>query len=622
MVEVIGTNNRILEVDLSTGESKVISISDNDRKLYLGGKGLGLKLLAERLKPRIDPLGEENVLVIMTGVYMSTGVPCSARFTAVTKSPLTQIILTSSCGGPFGMALKTAGYDGLILTGKASNPSLLTIDEKVELLDAANLWGMDTEQTQLELKSKGFGDALVIGPAGENQVLFANAVTGHRFLGRGGVGAVMGSKNLKAIAVNGKKIKIIAKHPEKLQELKKLGTAYINRNSITGTAYRNFGTNSHVLKCNASKILPVRNFSSGSHSDAKNISGELYAEKFTKRHHTCKPCSILCGHEGEFNGKRMAIPEYESTGLLGSNLSVFDPVAVAEWNHLCGLLGLDSITMGSVLGWTMEATEKGLVASDLSFGKADNIAQTITDTAYRRGLGNELANGTRSLSQKFGGTEFAAHVKGLELAAYDPRGAWGQGLAYATANRGGCHLSAPVFTLEGIMHYLLPHTSYAKVTFTDYFENMFAAVNSMHGCQFTSFAYMLEPYVAKTTPKFLLSLTMQIMPKVALALMDISMYSKSYQAITGIKLSQAEMLKAGKRIHILERIMNTREGISAKDDILPARFLNEGRLDDPKKHVVPLGKMLKKYYKVKGFDANGIPKESTIKQMQIAVNFK
>ena len=616
--EIIGTGNLVLEVDLSSGKSKVITISENDRKMYLGGKGLGLKLLEERLRPGTDPLSEENILIIMTGVYMNSGVPCSARFAAVTKSPLTGIILSSSCGGPFGKALKTEGYDGIIIKGKAAKPTLLQVGETIDLIDASACWGMDTEQTQKELKDKGCGDALVIGPAGENKVLFANAVSGHRFLGRGGIGAVMGSKNLKAISAIGGKIKFKAKEPEKLQALKKLGTDYINQNYSTGTAYRNLGTNSHILLCNESKILPVRNFSSGSHPDAKNISGELYAEKFTRRHRTCKPCTILCGHEGEFNGEKMAIPEYESTGLLGSNLSVFDPVAIAEWNTLCGLLGMDTMTMGSVLGWTMEATEKGLIKSDLSFGKSENIARTITDTAYRKGLGNELADGTRILSQKYGGTEFAAQVKGMEMAAYDPRGSWGQGLAYSTANRGGCHLSAPMFSLEGTLHYLLPHTTMAKVTFTDYFENMFAAVNSMHGCQFTSFAYMLEPFIVKATPKFLLRIVMQLLPGMALSLMDLTMYSKSYEAITGIKLTQAQMLGTGRRIHVLERLMNTREGISAKDDILPARFLMEPRLDDTEKHLVPLDKMLRKYYKVKGYDTNGIPEKRTLNKLHIS----
>lgn len=612
--KILGTNNKILEINLSTGENKVIKITNEDRKMYLGGKGLGLKLLSERLAPGTDPLSPENVLIINTGVYLSSGVPCSARFNAVCKSPLTEIIVSSSCGGPFGMALKTAGYDGLILMGKAKKPAVIDIKDEPEINDAANLWGLDTHDTQEALKLPKAAGALVIGPAGENKVLYACAVSGHRYLGRGGIGAVMGSKNVKAIVAHGKKVKITPADKPLLDKAKKTGTKYINRNEITSNNYRKYGTNSHVLKCNASGILPVKNFSSGSHPNAQKVSGEFYAEKFTKKYSTCKPCTILCGHAGEFSGQMMQIPEYESTGLLGPNLEIFDAELIAKWNDVCGKIGVDTISAGGVLGWAMEATEKGLINSDLKFGKGDNIEQTLYDIAQRKGLGDDLANGTRKLSEKYGGSEFAMQVKGLELAAYDPRGAWGQGLSYAVANRGACHLSAPVFSMEGLLHFLRPHTTYGKTIYTDYFENMYAAVNSMHACQFTSFAYMLEPFVVKYTPKFLLKQTMQYLPKVALMLMDISVYSKSFEAITGIKHSQKEMLQTGKRIHLLERYLNSLEGIDSKADTLPGRLLNEGRKDDKKQAVVPLNKMLTAYYKLKGYDKNGIPKQSVLKK--------
>ena len=205
MKTVLSTNNKILEIDLSTGENSTINVTTEDRQKYLGGKGLGLKLLSERLKPGIDPLSPDNVLIIKTGLYMASNVPCSARFSAVTKSPLTNIITSSSCGGPFGMALKTAGYDGLILKGKAQKPSVIEINETIEIHDAADLWGKETDVTQKELNLSKAEGALVIGPAGENMVLYANAMSGHRFLGRGGIGAVLGSKNIKAIVAHGKK---------------------------------------------------------------------------------------------------------------------------------------------------------------------------------------------------------------------------------------------------------------------------------------------------------------------------------------------------------------------------------------------------------------------------------
>ncbi len=367
-------------------------------------------------------------------------------------------------------------------------------------------------------------------------------------------------------------------------------------------------------------MLPVRNFSDGKHPEAHKVSGELYAQKFTKKHFTCKPCAILCGHVGEFNGTMMQIPEYESTALLGPNLGIFDPVAIAQWNDSCSKLGLDTISTGNVLGWAMEATKKGLIDSALEFGKSTNIDQCIQDIAYRKGLGNELAEGTKKLSEKYGGKDFAIHVKGMEIAAYDPRGAWGQGLSYAVANRGGCHLSAPVFSIEGTLDLINPNTKYAKAVYTDYFENMFAAINSMHGCSFTSYAYMLEPFVVKYTPKPILKLVMSYAPHLALALMDISVYNLSFQAISGVKLTQKEMLKAGRRIHVLNRYLNTLEGINKSDDTLPSRFLNEGRTSDSKNRTVPLDKMLKRYYKIKGYDKNGIPKKALLRKLELDLN--
>jgi aldehyde:ferredoxin oxidoreductase len=265
----------------------------------------------------------------------------------------------------------------------------------------------------------------------------------------------------------------------------------------------------------------------------------------------------------------------------------------------------------------MEASEKGLIKTELQFGKQENVAEIIEKIAYRKDIGDEIANGSRWLSEKYGGEEFAMHVKGMEMSAYDPRGAWGQGLSYAVANRGACHLSAPVFSLEGILHYLNPYTTKYKPKFVDYFEDMFAAVNSLHTCQFTSYAYMLEPFVAKTTPKKMLGFMMQNAAELALGLMDVSVYSDLYEAISGIELSQKQMFHAGRRIHILERYMNTLEGISRKDDTLPRRLLKEGRQSDPKNRTVPLGKMLDKYYKMKGYDDNGIPTEKTLFDLDI-----
>jgi aldehyde:ferredoxin oxidoreductase len=617
MEKIIGTSNRVIEVSLTDQSVKTFQITEQDRRMYLGGKGLGLKFFSDRVRPGIDPLAPENLLIFMTGVMMGTGAPCSGRFAAVTKSPLTGIMLSSSCGGPFGMALKTAGYDGLIIGGKSESPVLIRIDAQgVRFDDASPLWGLDTVESQEQLDPGKKDGALVIGPAGENKVLFANVASGHRFLGRGGMGAVMGSKNLKAVIAHGGDYQIVPFDPAAFKKVKEKAVRQINANHFTGEAYRHYGTCANVNLSNRGGILPINNFRDGSHEMAIAVSGEEMQKRYNTRPSTCLPCTILCGHKGTYpDGSMHQIPEYETVSLLGTNLGIFDADRITEWNDLCGRLGIDTITTGATLAWTMEAGEKGLLTTSLKFGSADGVADAIRSIAYRREQGNELADGTRRLSEKYGGKTFAIHVKGLEMAGYDPRGSWGQGLSYAVANRGACHLSAVVFSLEVFMGFLNPYTSRAKARFVRFFESLFATVNSLHICQFTSFAYVLEEPVVKYTPKPILGFTMQYLPWLATRLIFFPVLTAMYASVTGTKLSQSDFLKAGDRIHTLERLMNTREGISRKDDTLPGRFLNEGRECDSRKRTVPLEAMLDTYYRIRGFDLDGIPKPETLKKL-------
>jgi len=617
MKEIIGTSNRILEVDLTRNKVDIYEVKPRERRLYLGGKGLGLKLLYDRLQAGTDPLGEKNILAFMPGVLMGTGAPCSARFAAVTKSPLTGIMAASSCGGPFGMNLKTAGWDGLLVRGKAARPtSLFVTSEGVEFRDAGELWGLDTTETQAKLDEKRTG-MLVIGPAGENLVRFANIATGDRFLGRGGMGAVMGSKNLKAIVALGGAYKISPVAQPAFEKLKKKATIYINRNMITGGLYRSYGTPANVAMNLKGNILPVRNFSDGTHAQALQISGEETKKNHETRHHTCKPCTILCGKKGNFGGQELPAPEYETVALLGSNLGVFDVEKIAEWNRICCRMGMDTISAGGTLAWVMEATERGLVQSDLKFGSPEGIARALLDIAHQKGFGAEMALGSKALSEKYGGTSFAMHVKGLEIAGYDPRGSFGHGLAYAVANRGGCHLSAFLVAQEVFLHLLRPHAVRAKADYVRFFESLNNCVNSLQTCLFTLFPYLLESPLTKYTPPFALALLMQEMPQVAIPLIDYTLYRDFWSAVTGIKMSRWEYLEAGDRITVLERYMNTREGIWRLHDTLPDRLLREGRKSDPKARTVPIEKLRSTYYKKRGYDHNGIPTPKTLRTLGI-----
>jgi len=620
MKEIIGTSNKILEINLSTKKVSEIDVSNEDRRLYLGGKGLGLKLLYDRLQPGTDPLGEENYLAFMMGVFMGTGAPCSGRFAAITKSPLTGIFATSSCGGPFGMSLKTSGYDGLLITGRSDKPIYLEINQDgVVFKDAQQIWGKDTVETQQLLISKDKkAGALVIGPAGEHKVLYANICSGERFLGRAGFGAVMGAKNVKAIVARGGTFRIVPKNTDLFNKIKKKAIKQINKNKFTAEQYRNYGTAANVKYCNDGGILPILNFRDGSHQRSMEISGETMKEKYNTKFSTCIPCSILCGHKGTFaKNRQLKIPEYESAALLGPNLGIFDTDLLGEWNELCGQSGMDTISLGATLAYVMEAGEKGLLKTELRFGSPEKIENTIKDIAFRNGQGDEFANGTRWLSEKYGGKEFAIHVKGLEMAAYDPRGAWGQGLSYAVANRGACHLSATTFALEVLLGFLNPFTTRAKARFVQFFEALYAVINSLHACQFTAYAYVLEQLIIKYTPSFILKFAMLNLPAIAVRFINIRVLTMFYKSITGMKLSQREMLNAGNRIHTLERYMNCREGISRKDDTLPDRFVNEVRISDLKKRTVPLEKMLFDYYKIRDFDEDGIPTKRVLRKYKI-----
>lgn len=619
MKDIIGSSNRVLEINLSSKAVEESVISRNDRQWYMGGKGLGIKSLSDRLNPGIDPMSEENILAFFMGVLMGTGAPCSGRFAAVSKSPLTGIVVSSSCGGPFGMAYKTAGYDGLLISGRSKRPVYLVIDaDGICIEDAAHLWGKETLETQAALRLGKKDGALVIGPAGENRVLYANIASGERYFGRGGLGAVMGAKNLKAVVARGGAYRILPLHIKDFHKIKKEAVRKINTNPFTAGQYRKFGTAANVKYCNEGGILPVHNFRDGRHERALEVSGEAMKERYKPRPNTCIPCSILCGHRGTFSDdQNRQIPEYESVALLGPNLGIFETDIISRWNDICGRMGMDTMSAGTTLSYVMEAGEKGIMATGLKFGSTEGVDEMLTDIAYRRGMGDELANGTRWLSEKYGGQEYAMQVKGMELPAYDPRGSFGQGLSYAVANRGPCHLSATTFALEVFLGFLNPYTTRAKAQMVKYFETLYNIVNCLQICIFTSYAFVMEKAVVKYTARPLLRFAMQNMPTLAMQFIDLGIFSRLFTSVTGISLSRKDLLKVGDRVHNLERWLNNREGITRRDDTLPLRFLQEGRGCDPKGRTVPLEKMLNRYYKLRGYDENGIPKQKTLRKFGI-----
>lgn len=621
MGQIQAVSNKILDVDLATGRISTIEISDQERREYLGGKGLATKLLYDYISPGVDPLSPENILVVMTGPTAGTPSPAGGRFVVMAKSPLTGIFAASYAGGKFGNSLKKTGYDGLMIRGRSEKKVFLRIyDNAVSFEDAESGWGQDTYEFQDSRKRDG--DWMVVGPAGENLVRYAVIAAGRRVAGRCGLGAVMGSKNLKGIVAKGSHA-IKVSDPEKFKKALKIAQKKVVAHDNTGRRLRELGTAQNVRAFGSAAIMPVRNFSRSRFDKMEEISAEKIRDFHKVKNHGCPGCPIKCGRIGRFNNKELISPEYETIALMGSNLMVGDINWIAGWNDKLNRLGLDSISTGGAIGFAMELTERGMLESELKFGRADNIDKTIEDIAYRRGLGNDLAEGVKRMSRRYGGEEFAFHVKGLEIAGYDPRGCTGQGLGYATANCGATHLSGATHAVEtdplgrGAKSYLSPHGTKAKAHFVVFLQNVMEMTNSAIFCLQTQYPFLEENPAYKYTPAPILRFIMRNLPAVAVATTDLSDYCALISGLLGHKVGRRELYRIGERIFTLERYLNCREGIGRKDDTLPRRMLEDA--SEEGWGSIELEKMLKKYYQLREWDENGRPKESVLRKLNIKV---
>lgn len=621
---------KVIKIDLTNQEVSEYPITDNDRKLYLGGKILAARIIYDFIKSPIDPLSEENVLVVSTSPLNGTGSPSSSRFNVSAISPLTGILTSSNCGGNFGLSLKRAGYDAIIITGKCPNLTYLEItDTDIKFNDASHLKGMLTSKTQEAIGGKS--GKLVIGPAGEHLVSYACAVSNDRAAGRGGIGAVMGSKNLKAITAYGVMQQPIF-NADKLNKLKKKWTKRLKGHPLTGRQLPKLGTGALLSVMHQKNLLATKNFSSGKFDSFRKISGEEMAEKYLVKNKGCITCPIQCARMVNLNGKIVKGPEVEVMGLMGANILNDDLEKIIEWNYELDELGMDTISTAGTIAFAMELNEKGLWDSNLTFGKIDNITQTLHEIAYKSTeIGSMLAKGSRELSKTFGGEEFCMQAKGMELSAYEPRGAVGQGLGYSVANRGGCHLNAGYeVVLEGLGLSVDPYTTHGKAQLSIMFQNLMEGASAGGSCLFTTYAFFpfflmakpnsfatrlvnfLFPYfgpiikIANKYPDILhLNLTSMLPHPVAIS------YS------TGMKYKMGDLMKAGSRGFNLERLINTRLGITEKDDKLPKRLTDVEQIKGDKRTKVPQEKLKRQFYKGRGWDENGMVKKSTLKYLSI-----
>jgi aldehyde:ferredoxin oxidoreductase len=577
-----------VRVDLSRGRITKETIDLRLARAFIGGRGLGTKILSDEINPKVDPLASANKLILATGPLTGTSAPTGGRWMAITKGALTGAVACSNAGGDFGPELKYAGYDMIIVEGVAKQSAMLVIDDdSVELRSAHKLWGKSVHATEDLLHEQLGRDfkCASIGPAGERLVRFASIMNDkNRAAGRSGVGAVMGSKKLKAIAVRGsggvavadsKRFRAVC-----LDALKKLeGTENL----------RNYGTAALVNVINEHGVLPTRNFQSGQFEGAEAISGETIAERILIRNRACFGCPIACGRVTAVkNGKHAGSgegPEYESIWALGADVGIDNLAAATKANYICNELGMDPITAGATVACAMELYEKGAITEKqagckLSFGNSDALVDLMTKIGYRRGFGNVLAEGGARVARKFGKPELFMGAKKQEFPAYDARGAVGMGLQYATSNRGGCHVRGYMVAREILdgERKMNPFTPRGKAAATIAIQDLTAALDSSGICLFTTFA------IGETE---------------LLAML---------KAATGFDYDLNEMLRSGERIWNLERLFNQRAGLSRKDDTLPKRMLAEPMPAGPAKgKTVPLGKMLPEYYRLRGWDAEGRP---------------
>jgi aldehyde:ferredoxin oxidoreductase len=604
---------KILRVNLTKGTVTNEPLNMAWAAQYLGSRGLASKYLSEEVDPKVDPLSAENKIIWATGPLTGTMASTGGRYVVVTKGPLTGAIACSNSGGYWGAELKMAGWDMVIFEGKSPKPVYLSIeDDKVELRDAAHLWGKSVWETETLIK-KDHQDPLTrissIGLAGENQVLFAAVVNDlHRAAGRSGVGAVMGSKNLKAIAVRGTKGVGNIHNPKEFMRVTTEKKKILAENAVTGQGLPTYGTQVLMNVINEMGALPTRNHRDVAFEGARDISAEAMAEprKTDGKPHlvtnqACFGCTIACGRISKIDETHFSVQnkpqywgasgglEYEAAWALGAANGVKDLEALQYANLICNEQGMDPITFGTTVGAAMELYELGVLTKEeigieAPFGSAKALCELAELTARGEGFGKEIGQGSKRLCAKHGHPELSMSVKGQEFPAYDSRGIQGMGLAYATSNRGACHLRGYTVASEvlGIPVKTDPLSAEGKPELVMAFQDATASFDSAGLCIFTSFAWSLA----------------DIQPQIA--------------AACGEEFTMENLNQIGERIWNMERDFNNRAGFTSKDDTLPPRLLKEAAKEGPAKGLVnKLPEMLPKYYEIRGWDADGQLKKET-----------
>ena len=585
-VNMKGFFSKLLRINLKAKTFREEAIPDSVFENYLGGKGLGTYLLMKENPPKVDPLSPQNRLIFCIGPVTNTRIYGSCRHGVFAKSPLTGIFSESYSGGKVAEPMSRTGYDAFIFEEASSEPVWVDIsDQKVTFHDAKDLWGKDTYSTEDEvlkkLNQKGAG-ALVIGPAGENLVRFSVIENDYwRSLGRTGVGAVMGSKKIKAITFHGEKKREVA-YLEQLEQFAK-ETLERGKENPGAQAYRRMGTPMLVAMTNSVGGFPSKYWHLGTFEGWEKISAEALLERCQVKPSACLRCFMACGNlsevkEGRHKGLRIEGPEYETIYAFGGLCMVHEIEEIAYLNDVCDRLGMDTISSGSLCAFAIEASETGRIQEKIQWGEVDKIAGLLHNIASKKGTGAILAEGIRHAAQAWGMEDIAIHTKGLDPAGYDPRALNGMGLAYATSDRGACHLRATFYKAE--LSGMIPSNQMeGKAKLFLEFEDRFNIHDSLILCRFYRDIYWDWKYL-----------------------------STIVEVTTGLKLDEARLRKISSNIQNETRRFNLREGITSKDDTLPKRFFDEPLGKDGKTiRREDLQRMLKDYYALRGWNSEGLP---------------
>jgi aldehyde:ferredoxin oxidoreductase len=605
-----GYGGSVLYADLSSGKTRKEPVPEEMVMKYLGGSGFAVRLLYDVVQPKADAFNPSNPVIIAPGLFDGFAVPTGGKVVFCAKSPLTGLIGDSVMGGGIGGELKHAGYDAVVITGKAEGPSYVIIkDEEVEIKDASDLWGLDVpETTKKVLEREGSVKVASIGPAGENLVRFASVDCDDRQAGRAGVGAVMGSKNLKAIAVKGTK-DLIPNDPKALLDI---NLAYVKKmtESPDYEADTKYGTGEFLEWINAEKgTFPTRNWREGLFDNRKDIDPYQWAPRYVKKNKACLSCSKPCGKlfiidEGKHAGLAVDGVEYETLYSLGGACGIGDIEEVAKGNSICDHKGMDTISAGDAVAFAMDLYENEILTGEdtggleLNFGNYDAQLKLLEMIADRDGLGDVLANGVRAAAKMIGrGSEkYAVHVKGMEPPAYDVRGIKGMALAFLTSTRGACHLRTCAYALELTGKFwkfkdVDRFSSDGKGIEIKEMEDLVVLYDALGVCKFSRGYFFAEGFI------------------------DV------IKAVTGAELTEKELLQTGERINNLKQLFNLREGMTREDYVLPERITSvpipEG---ESKGHLVTIdemNKMLEDYFSVRGWGSNAMPSREKLSELGI-----